>query len=236
MKNYCKTILFLLYYHHTVFLVYFTLFYINKSGAYYTENGERVTVATNASGYYEVTNMRPGCYTAVISHDGFITGYVNIYVFKDKTDFNAALSPVISGEQIRLVLTWGENPRDLDSHLKGTFANGDSFHVYFSNKVANNGSTDIAILDVDDTSSYGPETTTLTFEKDVTYHYYIHHYSGSATLATSGAKIAVYRGDTLVQTFAVPYDANSTDIYWDVCTIRNGEITSINKLTPNEPN
>ncbi len=208
----------------------------NKSGAYYTENGERVTVATNASGYYEVTNMRPGCYTAVISHDGFITGYVNIYVFKDKTDFNAALSPVISGEQIRLVLTWGENPRDLDSHLKGTFANSGSFHVYFSNKVANNGSTDIAILDVDDTSSYGPETTTLTFEKDVTYHYYIHHYSGSATLATSGAKIAVYRGDTLVQTFAVPYDANSTDIYWDVCTIRNGEITSINKLTPNEPN
>ena len=208
----------------------------NKSGAYYTENGERVTVATNVSGYYEVTNMRPGCYTAVISHDGFITGYVNIYVFKDKTVFNAALSPVISGEQIRLVLTWGENPRDLDSHLKGTFANGGSFHVYFSNKVANNGSTDIAILDVDDTSSYGPETTTLTFEKDVTYHYYIHHYSGSATLATSGAKIAVYRGDTLVQTFAVPYDANSTDIYWDVCTIRNGEITSINKLTPNEPN
>lgn len=211
----------------------------NKSGPYYfyTEDGNEVmpSARTNSNGYYEVTNIRAGCYTAQISLNGFITGFVNVYVFKNDTGFNAVLAPITTGDQIRLVLTWNADPRDIDSHLKGTYSTGGDFHVYYGNKTASHNGTNIVNLDVDDTTSYGPETTTITFEQDVTYHYYIHDFAGDGTLATSGAKVEVYRGSTLINTFNVPYSTTSTDEYWDVCTIRNGVVTSINKLSPSEP-
>lgn len=63
-----------------------------------------------------------------------------------------AISPVMTNlDGMRVVLSWGEKPFDLDSHL--IFPGG---HIYFDSKEG----TD-ANLDVDDTDSYGPETVTI---------------------------------------------------------------------------
>ena len=61
---------------------------------------------------------------------------------------------------LRLTLTWGENPRDLDSHLWTPSIEGSPYHVYFGSKGSEN-SRPYAQLDVDDVSSYGPENITI---------------------------------------------------------------------------
>ena len=69
----------------------------------------------------------------------------------------------IDADNLRIVLTWGEYPWDLDSHLYGKdkLTDSDVFHTCYWAKNYYQGSTAIAKLDVDDTTSYGPETTTI---------------------------------------------------------------------------
>lgn len=51
-----------------------------------------------------------------------------------------------------IVLTWGENPRDLDSHITYT-DDSSSYHIYYNNKIDSTTGTN---LDIDDVTSYGP--------------------------------------------------------------------------------
>lgn len=143
-------------------------------------------------------------------------------------------------ESIRIILTWGQSPSDLDSHLVGTGVNGATFHTcYWQRDYYTDGTIDsrldekkqlYADLDYDDVTSYGPEVTTLYQLKDGTYDFYVHDYSTfqndqSTILARSGAKVDVYRGNTKVQTYTI--DANSQGTVWDVfrLTIRDGNIS-----------
>ena len=77
----------------------------------------------------------------------------------------------ISSEQPRIVLTWGRNPEDLDSHLVGPLADspGATFHVdwteeeYIYEWINAKGIKKHEVyvsLDWDDRESYGPETVT----------------------------------------------------------------------------
>ncbi|MEW8987822.1 MAG: carboxypeptidase regulatory-like domain-containing protein, partial [Bacillus sp. (in: firmicutes)] len=118
------------------------------------------TVTTNEEGSYEI-ELLEGTYTIEISGDGFITTTKVIQVIGKQSigDLNAAVSPVF-GEGLRIVLTWGGNPEDLDSHLNGPTADGDRFVVYYSNQSYSDELNEI-ILDEDDTDSYGPETVTV---------------------------------------------------------------------------
>jgi hypothetical protein len=69
-----------------------------------------------------------------------------------------ALSPAMRNlDGMRIVLTWGERPADLDSHI--TYPGN---HIFFRSKKG----TD-ANLDVDDTTSFGPETITLERKHEV---------------------------------------------------------------------
>ena len=63
---------------------------------------------------------------------------------------------------------------------------------------------------MDDTTSYGPETTTIYFESGRgTYSYYVHDYSNrnsssNTALANSEAVVKVYRGSRLIEEYRVP--------------------------------
>lgn len=91
------------------------------------------------------------------------------------------------GVAYRIELTWGEEPRDLDSHLYSP--NGE--HMYYGNKHITG-----ADLDVDDVTSYGPENTRISFlvEGDTDhYEYKVYLFSGeddTGELAT----VKVFRG------------------------------------------
>lgn len=137
-----------------------------------------------------------------------------------------AISPVMKNlDGIRVVLTWGKYPYDLDSHL--WYSNQ---HVYFDNKIGNK-----ANLDVDDVDSYGPETITIEEKKFGTEYFYgVHDFSNkelsnSYQLSESGATVFVYIGQSLVKTYYVPKDKVGN--LWTVFKItKEGEIEDINSF------
>lgn len=196
-----------------------------------TEAGEVVaTAATDAAGAYAV-ELPLGNYTAYATKDGFIATSINIVVQTGTTgNQNGSMTPVLSGDEYRIVLTWDENPRDIDSHMIGTYSDNTSFHVYFSRKNAYDGDVRICNLDVDDTSSYGPETVTLKTNTANPYYYYVHRWAGEGDLAVSGAQVKVYQGDALIASFNVPTDQGSGR-YWNVFAIVNGQLVINNTVS-----
>jgi len=88
-------------------------------------------------------------------------------------------------------LSWGANPADLDSHLIANDLVGTNatIHVYYADETAV--INDIVIdLDVDDTTSFGPEIITIPdFPAAGTYQYFVHHYSGTGNIVTSPARV-----------------------------------------------
>ena len=90
-----------------------------------------------------------------------------------------------------VTLSWGENPRDLDTHFFGPADETASslFHIAYTNKSEDVGETTI-YLDVDDITSYGPEILTIpAFPYAGTYRYSVHHFSGSSNIQESPARV-----------------------------------------------
>ena len=190
------------------------------------------STSTDENGTYSLT-LPAGYYTVEMSKDGYATGYFNVTISCGKTinNKNASISPIMTfGKDFRVVLTWGANPSDLDSHLFGQQSDGSNYHIYFSDKNGydSNGNK-IANLDVDDTTSFGPETTTFTAETAGSYEYYIDWYTGSGTWATCGGKVEVYNGDKLMYVFNVPNN-NTKSGSWKVFTFKNGIFNPINVI------
>ena len=84
----------------------------------------------------------------------------------------------------------------------------------------------IANLDVDDVTSYGPETLTFDVDIDNTYTYYVHWFEGQGTWAGSAATVSLYRGAELVGSYNVPpINRNGYKESWNVFKISNGILT-----------
>ncbi|MDZ7723847.1 MAG: PKD domain-containing protein [candidate division KSB1 bacterium] len=132
---------------------------------------------------------------------------------EEKT-LDISLSPMITDAEMRIVLNWGLNPRDLDIHLLVPKPGEDTHHlVYYSDK----GSSDsfpYAYLDHDDTESYGPETITIKQFVSGRYKFYVHRYAGTGSLTASEAVVQIYTRAGLVHTVNVP--ASGTGDYWMV--------------------
>lgn len=191
------------------------------------------TTMTSSGGVYSST-LPIGNYTVAVSKSDFVSTSFNIVVQEGTTtEQNGTITPIVTGDGFRIVLTWGQDPSDLDSHTEGPLSKEGSFHVHYSNKIASDGDTVVCQLDVDDTSSYGPETTTLNMPTDGPYYYYIYHYGGSGSLATSEAQVKVYQGEVLSATFNVPTDQGNGR-YWNVFSIVNGRLYAKNSITTSE--
>ena len=172
-----------------------------------------------------------GYYTIEMIRDGYTTGFVNVVVASGLTsEANGSLSPIMSSTNYRVVLTWGAKPNDLDSHLVGTAQDGSNYHIYFRSKNAYNRSGErIANLDVDDTTSYGPETTTFTVDTEGTYYYYVHRYS-SGNFPRSEAKVEVYNGYNLIARYTINPNASDSNLYWDVFKIEKGIFQTVDAM------
>ncbi len=188
------------------------------------------TARTNNSGEYAF-ELEAGYYTIEMIRDGYTTGYINVLVSAGANVVaNGSLSPIMTSDTYRVVLTWGRNPSDLDSHLVGQAEDGSSYHVYYSSKNGYDNSRNlIANLDVDDTTSYGPETTTFSVDTAGTYKFYVHRYS-SGSLPDSGATVEVYNGYNLIAKYIINSDASDGCRYWDVFTIENGIFKTVNTM------
>lgn len=193
-------------------------------------------VYTDENGGYSVI-LPVGLYTMFVSAEGFSSTEISAYSLSQPNTklSDITLSPVLPEGEYRIVLHWGEYPKDLDSHVIGTRTDGSSFHTYFSNMNSYDGEELVCNLDVDDTSSYGPETITLRPNTSNKYTYYIYNYSGnsSGTLANSQCWIQLFVGNQEYK-YYVPTDQGDGR-YWTVFSISDGVVTTINTVSNDKP-
>lgn len=166
---------------------------------------------TREDGSYEF-NAPIGKYEISIEKEGYVKNIKPITIIRDRDDLHMSLSPKnqpsVDGN-LRVVLRWGEEPEDLDSHMLSLGENGTS-HVYYDHMSENNMN-----LDVDDTDSYGPETISVSKTNNEIYSYYIHDYTNrgsnnSTELSNSGAYIQLYSGNTLLYRIDIPQNQSGT--------------------------
>jgi hypothetical protein len=118
-----------------------------------------------------------------------------------------------AGAGITMKLTWGQLPDDLDSHL---FA-PDGSHVDFSSK-GNLVAAPFANLDVDDTSSYGPEVVTVTRLMVGTYKYSVNNYSGygAGPITASAARVELNIPGRKPELFVPPPGETASTDWWNL--------------------
>ena len=202
----------------------------NTIGEYLTfVSGETVEIHPDENGNYYFDKLPVGYYTAEVTAESFITTHRNI-IASNKREFvqDISLSPILSTEEIRVVLTWGEYPQDLDSHLVGP--NG--IHTWYDDLTAYVDDEPVADLDLDDVDSYGPETTTIRKIQPGVYYFYVHNFSTSPEMIYSGAQVKVYQGSNLLASYNIP--SNVPDkLYWNVFKYDSvtGTITQNNTIT-----
>lgn len=203
---------------------------------------ETLSTDENGNFLYEIKELfgtpiklEVGNYTLIATKEGFATTSHNIIVRPNMVtggqDFS--MSPSLGDVKYRIVLRWGLNPYDLDSHLVGPTPNGGSFHTWYREKRHSENGSLVAALDLDDTTSYGPETTTIHETADGKYYFYVHHYSGSGSIAsTSAASVEVYKGDEKIATYNAPLNQGNGR-YWNVFVLDavTGTITPVNTIT-----
>ena len=191
-----------------------------------------------ADGRFDLPKLPAGLYVLEITKEGYVP-VLGVFDVKDSvSDGEAeyigkyALTSELNAGEYRIILTWGETPEDLDSHLVANLSDGSKYHVYFSDK---NPSPEYANLDWDDITSYGPETITITnFSGLYNTKYAVYDYTNGGTdystaLSNSGATVAVYKGTSLLRTFHVPVNAEGTE--WDVFTFdAAGNVIPINTM------
>jgi hypothetical protein len=201
---------------------------------------------TTVTAYTNLGNTRevPVTWTqAEVPVIGVSTDQAGTYTLIGATpEFNQSFSFILTvtdADMYRIILTWGQHPSDLDSHLFGRNTEGeeDAFHIYYGNSIYQPGNETVAQLERDITDGYGPETTSIYFDGNTrTYKFGVHHYSGMGTLATSGASVNLYRGDTLLESYYVTTATTAQNTttenarYWNIFELMNGSLTSINQL------
>lgn len=203
---------------------------------YTNSNGEFRCALHNFLGIS--VGLKPGEYTLTAQKDGYTTTSHNVTVEAntEKGGQGFSMSPALGDGQYRIVLSWGVSPTDLDSHLIAPMPGGGTHHLYFPEAEANGSHpyTEYFTLDLDDVTSYGPETTTINKLVDGKYYFYVYNWSGESSIVTSGAKVDVYHGESKM-TFNVPLDQGNGR-YWNVFvldTVRN-TITPTNTITDTE--
>ncbi len=201
------------------------------------------TLTTDNSGRFTIT-LTIGTYVYAIYAQGRIP-LVSGATVNDTTatQLTTTVTEPVPAGQMRIVLNWGAEPSDLDSHLTGdstTTAGRPRYHVFYANRVVRfaNGDT-IAYLDVDDVTSYGPETITIYRFFPGTLRYKIHDYSNRNTTGShymsdsSNAIVRVYTSAGLIREDRIRtgvagnqwyvYDINgATQAITFVNTIRDG--------------
>jgi hypothetical protein len=193
------------------------------------------STTTDAFGAYAFVGLDVGYYTAEASAPGYIPSFFTVVVVGGRVTANQnfSIAPVGTGDLVRVVLTWGATPSDLDSHMTGPTVGGGRFHVYYSDRTEAVGTDTYVELDVDDITSFGPETISIYEQIAGTYRYSVHDFSNrssssSSALANAGAQVRVFRGADLAATFYVPAGAGTL---WTVFELTGTGIVPINTMS-----
>lgn len=204
------------------------------------------TQSTDTEGEYQFS-LTAGVYTIEVQADGFADTSFNAWVSESSEQIVTSLSPLFTNDGFyRAVLTWGLKPRDLDAHLQGCsqkYKNGQQkFHIYFLTEhknVTDDSDNTVAMLDIDDLYSYGPETITFSVTPNDNLEYFVKWYDWAdtdASWADSEACVMLYSGENLIAKFTPPSDSDAFTggSCWCIFTIKNGIVVPVNKFVESE--
>lgn len=192
------------------------------------KNGEQtVRGVSDAQGHVQISSPTFSADEAgamlIVKKDGYST----LVARCPCNNLSYAISPVMQQlDGLRVVLSWGATPADLDGHLG--FENN---HIWY---ISQHGPD--AGLDVDQRQGYGPETITIQSRHwGSRYVYAVHDFSdkdlhGSNALELSQARVMVYIGQTLIRTYYP--DPRQAGNLWTVFAINgNGDFEDINRYS-----
>ena len=175
---------------------------INYSGS--------ASARTAADGSFRVALQRNSLATVIAVEGARITSTASVGPFS--ADFTMPLPCLILSSAtngLSIKLTWGASPRDLDSHLYTPNGN----HVWYAGK-GSLVNTPHASLDVDDTTSFGPEVVTIVRLMQGTYQYLVHNFSGETNPGIAGSPTRVELTRNGGTTVFVPSGAEGANKYW----------------------
>jgi len=195
--------------------------FLSETTVTFSMNGKVVASGTsNFQGKYSAL-MAAGDYTIEGSRDGYINYKAEITVVADIKPGGAgdlALSMVLPPGQWRVTLTWAAHSEDLDSH---TYLGKDAQDlVYFGKTTRTDAATGIsATLDRDDTTGFGPETTTYkgigdcTIKSNCLVKFLVDNYTPKdGDIGASEAIITVYQGSITRKKYNLPVSAGNARI------------------------
>ena len=200
-------------------------------GQYTTDNTGLVRIALDS-----------GDYVLNISKEGYISNQGAAMHLEPEMENHSeySLSRELGENETRIVLSWGATPRDLDSHLLIPVPNSNAYdRVFYSDKICMRDGVLIARLDVDDTSSFGPETTTIYDLPQEPMLYCVHDFSNqrmstSMEMSNSNMTVQVLRHDDVLATYTVSPNRNSREwiLFW---LMPDGSIVDVNEYTSTCP-
>lgn len=170
--------------------------------------GESASIAPQPTGSFLI-DLPPGKHRLTAEATGYCPGDRDFEVAQGKvTRATFPLSPGLAGNEIaRLVLDWGDEPRDLDAHFRrlGTSGFPNPAHVFYKHKDGRTSNGDLfAALDVDQEYSRGFETITVYDKAEGDFEYYIHLYAGEGTIGRSGAQVESFTRGCKRRHYSVP--------------------------------
>ncbi|TGL17558.1 Cna protein B-type domain protein [Leptospira levettii] len=211
-----------------------------KSGPYAIDaNGVTIpAVKTSTDGSYAIPSVPPGNYTLEVSGSGkrgdctsvqenYSTTYRTVVSAGSETpaNQNILVTPILGENEMRVVLSWGAKPRDLDSHMQ--YGNQANDRIVWNNKTplgAGNGS-----LDFDITTGYGPETITVqgSIWNQPNRYYSVYNWSGEASMGISGATVRIFKGSVgEVRNYSIA--PNYSNRWWKLfCIAQDKSVTDV---------
>lgn len=158
---------------------------VNATGANYIGRSSAITAT---DGTFSIP-VRPSSTVLITAGDGLQSGTLQVTSGTADSTVTGCLEASAASSTINL--SWGQDPRDLDTWFHGFSSEdpADNFFVSFtSRQVTVNDQT--IILDVDDTSGFGPEIVTIpAFPFAGTYRYTVHLFSGDGSIQSSPARV-----------------------------------------------
>lgn len=208
-----------------------------ESGDFATDiDGELVpAVQTSDTGSYVIPEVPAGNYTLEVSGEGYSTTYRTVISAGEDTPSNqdVLISPDLADDEVRIVLSWNKDPRDLDSHLEYGYSH--PAQVVWNDKSHLNGDL---VLDYDVVTGFGPETVTLKGDawNQSRRAYSVFNWTRYATpswysvvpISDSGATVRIYKKSGLVRSFHAGPD--QIHKWWHLfCLGSNGAIMDANQ-------
>ena len=197
--------------------------------------GTGLSVLTDGSGNFTLNDVPEGGQTLQATLTGYVETTVPVVTITEATTETSIgmLAIGAGGDNVAVVLAWGQNPRDLDLHMSGPDGSGGRFHAYFSNKAP----FPHVFLDLDDTDSFGPETMTVKPGESGNYvagdyHVWVHHYAGDLTFGDSAATITLFAGGAQIAQYSVgDASGDSTKRIWQVVEFTVSETGAVSNIT-----